>query len=260
MVMGPTHAMSGATAGLLLATSVPGVAGPAATLTFAGVCAGAALLPDIDSPHTTVSRSFGPLTWGISKVVNALSVAYFDATRNRKDSPREGGHRTLTHTALFAAAAGLGTAAVTGWGGKWAVLAVLFFMLGLALRGLMADWAKRNGWLGVTVVAAGLTWLAAANIPDAGQAWLGAAVAAGVLLHDLGDMITKQGAPLLAPFIPHKGKNWWEFTLPIRIRAGGAFEYAILLPAFTVVTVLLCISVFPDGQRLLSGLWHNVSD
>ena len=43
MVMGPTHAMSGAAAGLLLPSILPGMtATPAVSLSFAGVCAGAA--------------------------------------------------------------------------------------------------------------------------------------------------------------------------------------------------------------------------
>ena len=155
MVMGPTHAMSGAAAGLILPSILPGMtATPAVSLSFAGVCAGAALLPDIDSPGSTVSRSLGALTWGLSKVVNKVSWAFYSATSGPKDNHRDGGHRTLTHTGAFAVVVSIGVTALTGWGGRYAVLAVLFFMASLAIRGLLNDWAKNNGWIGIALAAA----------------------------------------------------------------------------------------------------------
>ena len=166
MVMGPTHAMSGAAAGLLLPSILPGMtATPAVSLSFAGVCAGAALLPDIDSPGSTVSRSLGVVTWGLSSAVNKLSWAYYSATAGPKDNHRDGGHRTLTHTGAFAVATSIGVTALTGWGGRYAVLAVLFFMASLAIRGLLNDWAKSNGWIGIAAAAAALTFAAAQTLP-----------------------------------------------------------------------------------------------
>lgn len=258
MVMGPTHAMSGAAAGFVLPLVLPGVPHtPAMAFTYAGVCAGAALLPDIDSPGSTVSRSLGPLTWLLSKAISKVSWAFYQLTASHRDN-RTGSHRTLTHTALFTVLIGGGIAALTGWGGKGAVAGVLFFMASLAIRGLLADWAKKNGWVAITVVAAVLTFVAWQTLPAGGQAWLGVAVGAGVFLHDLGDAITQNGCAFLAPFARVKGKNWWEFSLPsgLRITAGGAGEKVALLPVLTVLTVVLAINSIPEGASALTSFRH----
>lgn len=65
MVMGPTHAASGAAAWLLTAPTLTAAVTthtmhPTQAFVGAAVCAGSALLPDIDLPSSTVSRSFGP--------------------------------------------------------------------------------------------------------------------------------------------------------------------------------------------------------
>lgn len=66
MVMGPTYAMSGAAVGLAVAQALPtswgGVTPASEAFVCAGIAAGAALLPDLDSPQGTVSRSSGPLS------------------------------------------------------------------------------------------------------------------------------------------------------------------------------------------------------
>ncbi len=59
------------------------------------------------------------------------------------------------------------------------------------------------------------------------------------MTHCLGDAITKEGIPFLAPFLPWRGERWWEFRMPraIAIRAGGPFEVGILGPGLTLATV-----------------------
>jgi hypothetical protein len=61
-VLGVSHATSGAAAGLAVAGFAPrlvGVSPSAGTiLTFAAVCAGAALLPDLDHPSSAATRRF----------------------------------------------------------------------------------------------------------------------------------------------------------------------------------------------------------
>lgn len=241
--MGPTHAMSGAAAWLFAANGVAAVTGSTLNtpqlLIGAAVCAGSALLPDIDSPSSTVARSLGPLTQGLAHIVSSVSAVIFNATATPKDGRRTGGHRTVTHTLLGAIAAGVAVSALTATVGTWAVVGVLFFTLSLALRGLMADWAAKEGWIGVSAVAAALTAWAYTGMGGQSFWWLGSAVTAGMLLHDLGDMITKEGCPLLWPLV-WRGKTWWEFAPPgfLRIRAGGAVEYGLLLPTLVVATVL----------------------
>ncbi|WP_458683342.1 metal-dependent hydrolase [Prescottella equi] len=257
MVMGPTHAMSGAAVGLAAAAIMPaewgGPTSLAETLAWAGVCAGAALLPDLDHPQSTVARSFGVASQIASEGINAGSSAFYGLTRTAKDGAREGGHRTLTHTLGFAILLGVGVSALVAAFGKPAIIGTLFFTLGLAIRGLAGDWSKKQGWLAVTLAAALLAVLAWQAFPaETGSVSLGVAVALGCVTHCLGDAITKEGIPFLAPFVTIRGKRWWEFTLPslIRIRANGAFEKVVLLPALTVATVALL--VFGPGADLIT--------
>ena len=248
MVMGPTHAMSGAAVGLAVADLLPldwgGPTSTAETLTFAAVCAGAALLPDLDTSQSTVSRSFGPVSNVVAKGVDAVSLGFYTITKGKRDGKRRGGHRTLTHTALFAAGIGAGVSALVVQFGKPAIIATLFVCLGLALRGLAGELAKEKGWLAVSAVAAVLSALTWQSYPtEAGSTGLGVAVALGCVTHCLGDAITKEGVPFLAPFLTLGKERWWEFRLPafMSIRAGGPFEKVVLGPALTVAVGLMVI-------------------
>ncbi|MFE3293358.1 metal-dependent hydrolase [Rhodococcus sp. NPDC059234] len=248
MVMGATHAVSGAVAGLLVAQALPehwgGPTSTAELFTFAGVCAGAALLPDLDTAQSTVARSFGPVSTLAARGVDELSLWYYRLTRGRRDPRRSGGHRTLTHTALFAILLSVGVSALVTAFGRPVIVATLFVTLGLALRGLAGDWAKRNGWLVVTAVAGVLAALTWTWYPDeVGSRALGVAVGLGCAVHCLGDAITKEGVPFLAPFAAWRGRRWRELRLPelISIRAGGAFERAVLGPLLTCAAVGLAL-------------------
>lgn len=83
-MMGKTHALTGAltfTAGSLAMAPMVSLTLPQLIL-GAIVCAGAAVLPDIDHPGSGVSRTFGPFTRGFAWTVGKLS----------------GGHRNGTHS------------------------------------------------------------------------------------------------------------------------------------------------------------------
>jgi membrane-bound metal-dependent hydrolase YbcI (DUF457 family) len=235
MVMGPTHSMMGASSGLWLATTLPdswgGATTPVEALAYAGIGAGAALLPDLDSPQATISRSFGPLTQGLSHIIDAGAVAFVNATGSKRDTPVNGGHRTATHTIWFALLMGVVAAVVGSVFGKEGMVGLLIFLLGLGLRGLFPDWVKDKGGM-ITVVASIVLGIAAyAVIPGLrSPVLLTSAVVVGVLTHLAGDFITKQGVPLTAPFIPVKGKRWWDWALPsgLRIRASGPADQALL--------------------------------
>lgn len=243
MVMGPTHAMSGAAAWLAGAPAVTALLGRPASTTeelFVGaaVCAGCCLLPDIDSPQSTVSRSFGILSQALSHVVNSLCAGLRNLTATRADGTISDGHRTVTHTAVFAIAAGVAVSSLVAAFGEPATIAVLFLTLGLAIRGLMGDWAKKQGWIGVTLVSLVGAGLATVVLDDGRLWWLGAAVTVGIVLHTLGDALTKEGSPLLAP-LRIRGKGWWEFSTGLlSFRAGGVVEYGLVAPALTAVALL----------------------
>jgi LexA-binding, inner membrane-associated putative hydrolase len=118
--MAAGHAVSGVAAGLLLAPFVPLPAIAAAhaapgdlvlTLAFAGLVGFFAIWPDIDHRPATISRMFGPISWGLCHLFMFLSRVVYQATRTDKDRP-EGCHRTFTHTNLFALLTGGGLAAI----------------------------------------------------------------------------------------------------------------------------------------------------
>ncbi|NLV80783.1 MAG: metal-dependent hydrolase [Rhodococcus sp.] len=260
MVMGPTHAVSGALVGLLVADVLPrewgGPTSTAETLAFAGVCAGAALLPDLDTTQSTVARSFGPVSQAAAKGVGAASAGYYNITRGKRERKRTGGHRTMTHTALFAVLLGSGVTLLVAQFGRAAIIGTLFVTLGLALRGLFGSWAKKYGWFVVTLVTAVLSVLLWSAFPgDVGSTGLGVAIALGCATHCLGDAITKEGIPFLAPFVPWRGQRWWEFKLPdaLAIRAGGPFEVVVLGPVLTLAAIGFAVWSVDGAPEYITG-------
>ena len=266
MVMGPTHAMSGAGAGLAIGAFLPvewgGATSPTEVLVFAGVTAGAALLPDLDTPQSTLARSFGLASRALAHITERVSKTIYDVTMTRKDARISNGHRTATHTLWFALLAGAGTAALVSAFGKNGAIGVLFFMLGLAIRGLAPNWAKKQDWIYVTGLSLALAVAVWFALPaSVGSAALGAAVTAGVAMHLLGDVITKRGVPLLGGVVSIGGERWWNFRLPgpLRIRAGAGMD-RMLAAACTGVTVVLayCVVRAPHliGAPWVTGTFH----
>ncbi|AHI23439.1 metal-dependent hydrolase [Corynebacterium vitaeruminis] len=243
MVMGPTHAMSGAAVGLAVAQILPeqwgGVTTAEETFIYAGLAAGAAMLPDLDAPSATVSRSFGPVTQVISRFTENIAQTFVNVTRGRKDKPCKNGHRTATHTIWAALAAGIGATALIGAFGKTAVIGLLFFLLGLGIRGLLPEWSKKTDWLIVTGLSAALAYAVWSYVPEESfGVFLGSAITVGCLTHMLGDLATKQGIPAFAPLLPFKGRRWWNLKLPkfLSIRANGPADW-ILLTGFTIAVI-----------------------
>src|SRR4051812_48052805 len=96
------HAATGAAAGSSLGL-IPGLITSTLELilTILG-CAGMALLADIDHPKATVAQSFGWPSRTLAQLIETLTGWIYGATRTGRDQVRTGGHRTLTHTILFA--------------------------------------------------------------------------------------------------------------------------------------------------------------
>lgn len=282
MVMGPTHAMSGAAAWLAAVAGglVPGLAGAPIPVVLAGtaVAAGSALLPDLDCPGSlstkdgsTVVRAFGWVGEIVGHSLTSISLGVYNLTASKFDKPRTNGHRTLTHTLAFTA--GLG--AVVSWAGSlttevsfagqdWLVAHVvtwiaMFACLHLAMFGLAEKWVKKQrakfGLIPLLVISAIGTSATISHLPDTGLPWLGLAVGGGAVMHLFGDAITKMGVPILWP-IPIHGKRWWDVTLPsmLRITAGGGFEKTLLLPGLSLATIVLLFALLPGGQDVLVSL------
>lgn len=255
-MMGPTHAMFGAACWMAAAPAVLPMVGvasdPAVVFAGLGVCAGAALLPDIDTPSSTVARSFGPLSWLLAQLVDATATSWYNLTKTSREPVATGGHRKLTHTLLGMVAFAAAVAVVCGAVGRWAVLGLLFVLMGLAIRGLMGDWAAKNGWIITTAAAAGVAYAAYQFLPADSYWWMAIVVLLGLVSHGVGDAITKEGVPWLAP-LRWRRKGWWEFGLPsmLRIRAGGLFEYGIILPLLSLFVLAAAAAVALGGWDAL---------
>ncbi|MDQ3402337.1 MAG: metal-dependent hydrolase [Actinomycetota bacterium] len=224
----------------LAETSALGTLSAKGWLVGAVLASGAALLPDLDHPESTVSNTFGPVSAGASKLINAISHGVYRVTRTKRDSNRDGGHRGLTHTLVFAILASVITTAIVQTSQSWALPLLMFFFSGLAVRGIMHKWCPRNDALWITGTAFMLTYacLKWTDQTDANAAACGVAVGIGCIAHYFGDAITEQGCPILWP-VPIAWKTWYPVAPPkiMRIRTGGKVEMAIIGPALTLVAI-----------------------
>lgn len=256
-MMGPSHALSGAAVWLAGSWALDHFAGyeqsPLALAVGTAVCAGGALFPDLDlsgkvtrnQGGATVARTFGVFSLFIAEVMEKVSLGVYYATKLSRDPRRSNGHRTLTHTIPFTVLVGWGTTALCAAYGKWAVIGILFFMFGLALRGLFDDWAERAGWVIVTLASLAAAWFTFLTLPgDRGYPMIGLAVGVGCFVHILGDMITRAGVPILWP-IPLKRRMWTMVSLPdsIALRAGGKAEVVVVRTVLTAIAVLSAVGL-----------------
>jgi membrane-bound metal-dependent hydrolase YbcI (DUF457 family) len=272
-MMGPSHALSGAAAWLAGSWALDHFAGygqsPLAVAVGTAVCAGGALLPDLDlsgkvtrnQGGATVARTFGVFSLFAAEVIEKISLGVYMATKLSRDPRRDNGHRTFTHTLPFAALVGWGTTALAAHYGKWAVVGIVFVMAGLALRGLFDEWAERAGWLIVTICAGVIAFITASKLPgDRGYPLLGFAVGVGCFVHLLGDMITKNGVPILWP-IPLGRRMWRMVGVPngIAVRVGGPGEVFVLRTIFTVIALVAIGALIAPNvlHRLDPSAWAD---
>ncbi|NJP67189.1 metal-dependent hydrolase [Streptomyces spiramenti] len=249
-MMGPAHSLSGAMAwlGVGLATSWAGAPMPwAVLLTGTLICAGAALAPDLDHRSATISRAFGPPSRWLAAFIDKLSAAVYNATRGRRDRRRSGGHRTLTHTWVWAVLIGVGFSAAAIFWGRWAVLIILFIHMVLAVEGLLWRHARPSSDVLVWMLGAAAAWILASILdqpgngsawlfPDHPYLWIGLPIILGSVVHTIGDSITISGCPMFWP-LSIKGRRWYPAGTPafMRFRAGSHVENAVLMPTFMVV-------------------------
>lgn len=220
-MLGHSHATSGALGWSLLAPTVlPAITDvrlrPGEVLAGTVLCAGAALLPDLDHPEGTIAHFLGPVSRLLTRVVNFVS----------------GGHRHGTHSLLFAGLMGAGTWAGERYLGRYFVLAAVFVLLALASRALhlCPPGEGIHSW-GVVVVESVIGTLVTdrwiGTVPD----WLPYLVAAGCLVHLVGDCLTERGCPLLWP-VGHR------FGIPMISHTGNRLETLLLTPAMAAGAVV----------------------
>ncbi|MCC2277934.1 MULTISPECIES: metal-dependent hydrolase [Streptomyces] len=254
-MMGPAHSLSGAAAwlGVGAAVAAGGCAMPWPVLVVGAlICAGAALAPDLDHKSATISRAFGPISRNLCEIIDRLSHTVYKATRMKGDPRRNGGHRTLTHTALWALLIGAGASALAVTGGRWAVLGILFVHMVLAVEGLLWRMARTSSDVLVWLLGAAGAWILAEvlNRPGNGSdwlfsgpgeeyMWLGLPIVLGALVHDIGDALTVSGCPILWP-LPIGRKRWYPVGPPkaMRFRAGSWVELKVLMPSFMLLGAL----------------------
>ena len=260
-MLGVSHALSGAALGLAVAGFVPQLLGEhpdaGSVLTFTAVCAGAALLPDLDHPSSMATRRFSAASFVASHLVRPLSRLVYDLTRGRRDTGR-GSHRGLTHTVVGAVLLGLAVNMASARFGAPVLIGTLFVCIALAIKGLDALVPGPPS----LVIAAGLTY-GIEHFVQGGTAgtagWLGTAVTLGMVVHSAGDAITESGAPLLWP-LPIRGRRWYPVgsPRPLRFRTGGAVEAWLVAPALTLAVFLLAAFVVPGVAPWLLEMRSHV--
>ena len=176
-MMGKSHAAIGLAVGAGIGVAVFGLSSSTWLIPTVAVC-GAAILPDIDEPGSTVSREFGLVSEAFSFVVNKIA----------------GGHRKLTHSLL-----GVGIVLVLLWlfSNSREGSAVLFGLLAAsAWRIVIPWWLRLRGLFILVGVGAGLVFYHADLVSGL---WLVGLVGVGWLVHMRGDYLTRGGIPLLYP-------------------------------------------------------------
>lgn len=207
-MLGRDHALSGA---LAFASVAPFLRATSTGLAVGLVIsAGAGCLPDVDEPHSTISRVGGFLTEALSWVVHKVS----------------GGHRKLTHSlagiGLFTSGAWLAVRSDRSTGGQVALWLFLSLLLAAAFKA--EHLGRHHGH------AADLLALATAGAMvhyRVGLSLVPACILIGALAHVAGDMCTHSGIPLAYPL------SRYEFHLlphPLRLTTGRAAEHWIVTP------------------------------
>lgn len=209
-MMGPTHALMGLAAGL---ASAPWVcAGLAETAAWAALCAGTALLPDLDTPESSAARTWGRTTQLLANIVRLVSK----------------GHRKWSHHVIAApAAAGVVWLAGKTWGLSYVMCALL---IGLALTSVTRIFGQRmSAPINFTVSLVAAYVVMSRDLVD--FSWLALSAALGVVVHIAGDALTAGGVPGALP----SSKRVRLST----IRTGGVVERMVVTPVMVVLCLML---------------------
>jgi membrane-bound metal-dependent hydrolase YbcI (DUF457 family) len=228
--MARTHAISGAAGWLVeIALVVPAADRPSWPVVGLGavVAAGAALLPDVDHPSSCVAWTFGaPSRWACRRIARMCALIHA-ATKTPQDRRDADGHRTLSHTVLFAVALGGAVGllcAPVNLLGRISSAAVTFCCTGLAARSGLPIRIKGafGSALSGAIAAAATVWL------GLGGWWLGVAVGFGCLAHLAGDSLTNSGVPAFFP-LKLGGRRWRSIGAPraLRFSTGGPVEAVV---------------------------------
>lgn len=205
-MMGHTHALTGFAAGAAALPLVP-VSGLAGQVGWIVAVGGMALLPDLDHPQATATRTWGPATKLVAHGLGAVT----------------GGHRGGTHDPLLAPLVFAGLAFLAGLTLPGRV--VLFAAaIGLAISAChLAIPDRPGGSAALNVAASGLGgWWLATHADAFG--WLPFAVGLGVFTHIVGDLLTDSGVPLPLTWATARSRR---LSLPMLTTGGGVERYLL---------------------------------
>lgn len=236
--MGRTHAASGAVV-YLAVVPLLGMAGspdPVSVLAGAVAAAGAAMMPDLDHPQASISRSLGPITYLLAKIVETIS----------------GGHRQATHSILGML---IGTAVAAGfsWAGGIALGLYLAFLAALGLAALHVQLIRQPVPHTIACLLLGVVLTTTAVWRPPTMLAIATAVALGMAAHIAGDCLTCEGCPLLWPLISRR------FHL-LSIRTDSLIERLLIGPALMLVALWLAWRLVDVHQlaAAVSGIIHQM--
>lgn len=270
-LMGPTHALSAVAMAFLVTWlasdfmfgTVLGSNSSVVFITAVIIIVGAALMPDLDAVKSTSINVLGPIGTALSKLMRGSSSVIQSTIRSKSDSPNPDPHRGFWHTILSGVLIGL---LVTGLASinielfkikdfsvsiaTFVVVLIIYISIQLLMASLFRSIYKKSekSLLSMLLIKGGGLVAAIALLAlvpnDLNYNWVGAAVTFGWIAHLLGDAMTVSGVPLLFP-LRFKGKMWWNYRLPLGIKAGGWIEKSILVPLFSIITIISAIGVIP---------------
>jgi membrane-bound metal-dependent hydrolase YbcI (DUF457 family) len=233
-MMWRTHAATGLAAGSGLLAVLP-IEGVADQLSFVAACAGAALLPDWDHRSSSVTVMWGPLSRAVHRVVRVVFRGH-----------RGGTHDWLVAPLLFAGLAWLASQHPVSTGVAVAIA------VGATLRALafVIPGDNERYWLANLVVSAVVGYAAAryATYPW----WLPSAYGLGVLMHIIGDAVTKTAVP--RPFSWIDGRDRGDNYDGGPLTTGAWYESRVIFPALLVATAVGLYAGVPPIANAVSAV------
>ena len=231
-MMGRDHAALGALvalgAGRLAGLSAPEL------LCVAGTVAGAALLPDLDEPGSSVAHMMEPVSGAVAAITKRIA----------------GGHRKATHSLI-----GLGVvtgltvflAHVSLTSGVPASIVMVGIAYAIAARALFPV-GLRPGHLAALVIGAAGAY---ATWRYVGLGWAPWAIAGGVAMHFVGDILTKGGVPLFWP-------NTYHVEWPVlgHTDSGRERVVGIVMIAAVVGLAWLPVATLAPHALLIAKRWR----
>jgi membrane-bound metal-dependent hydrolase YbcI (DUF457 family) len=226
---GTTHGLVGAAAGLAVGLTVGRLIGMDTAPELASITAfgaGAAFIPDGDTPKSRAATFLGPISGLISWCLRWTSVFVMWATRTKAD-PKPHQHRGLIHTTF--AAFLFAIAAAFTWGAP--PIAVILLVSAVCYLGI-GEWC-----IPVLISMAIVKHDLHALVDDTQLIWPLVLFVGYVVGGLWPDSLTVSGVYRGFPF-KKNGQRWRKNTKPrIRLRTGGWAEKWLFVPAISCLFV-----------------------